>query len=311
MINTSIVALALIAAFGAFLATAGIGLFGGLRLPHVGSGVSLDAEVARVVGDEDGDDVDRTSLIERAIAPLVAGLTRRATDAEQEWLERALDLLNYPGHLKSPADYYASKVLFAVVGFIAGSIVGAALTANGSPIWLLLFPPGLGVLGYHAPRLQLAGALQRRREQMLFEVPYVLDRLNVCYAAERSQPQGLIAMTSVPEGGYLMREFRQVTEDYLKNTRLQDAFQRMAQRNADVPLIERIAGRLAMTEETGADSIKAMQVIGNRAGELVENLISERGEQNNTLMVVPTLLALIGIFIAIAGPSLFSLGRIF
>ena len=310
MVNTSIVGLALLAAFGAFLVTASVGLFGGLRLPHVGGGVSLRSEVDRISGDGD---VNRheDSLLDRAVAPIAAELLNSARSTDRDWLTRALDLLNQASYLKTPSDYYAAKVLFALAGFIAGSALGGVLAANGALLALLLLPSLLGVLGFNLPRLQIVSMLKQRREEMLFEVPYVLDRLNVCYATERSLPQGLIAMTSVPEGGYLMREFRQVTEDYLKNTRLQDAFRRMAERNDDVPLIQRIAERLAMTEETGADSIKAMQVIGTRAGEMVENMISERGEQNNTLMIVPTILALSGIFIAVAGPSLASIGRIF
>lgn len=309
-VNASIFGWAFLAAFGAFLVTAGIGIFGELRLPHVGKSVSLEDEAARVQGEPDSSHRP-SALLDRILAPLAAELLRRATAADRAWLERALDLLNYPSYLKAPADYYAAKVLFALGGFVAGSVIGVALAANGLILSLLLLPPLLGLLGYNAPRLHVDSLLKTRREAMLFEIPYLLDRLSICYAAERSLSQGLIALTSVPEGGYLMREFRQVTEDYLKNTRLQEALRRMASRNADVPLVERIAERLAMAEETGADSLKAMQVIGTRASEMVENLIGERGEQNNTLMIVPTLIALTGIFIAVAGSSLASLGRVF
>lgn len=313
MINASILGLAFLAAFGVFLVTTSIGAFGGIRLPRVGAGVSLEDEAARIEGESD-QLRGQSSLLDRALTPIVMELLRHTKNADRDWLERSLDLLNYPSYLKTPADYYAAKALFALGGFVAGSVIGVALAADGADgmvLGLLLLPPVLGLLGFHAPGLHVTSMLKQRREEMLFEIPYILDCLNVCYAAERSLSQGLIAMTSVPEGGFLMREFRQVTEDYLKNARLQEALQRMAARNADVPLIERIAERLAMTEETGADSMKAMQVIGARAGEMVENMISERGEQNNTLMIVPTLIALIGIFIAVAGPSLAGIGRIF
>jgi len=44
-------------------------------------------------------------------------------------------------------------------------------------------------------------------------------------------------------------------------------------------------------------------VVGERARVLVETMIEERGEQNQTLMIAPTLVALFGIVIAVAGPS--------
>jgi hypothetical protein len=38
-------------------------------------------------------------------------------------------------------------------------------------------------------------------------------------------------------------------------------------------------------------------------------MIEERGEQNQTLMIAPTLVALVGIIIAVAGPSVALLFR--
>ena len=318
MITATIVALGLLASSGAFLLCAGLGAFGGVawQAPRLFGGVSLADEAARVSGASAGGwgthTTERESLIDRAITPLVRSLLNSARRDEREWLERSLDLLNYPGYLKSPADYYASKVLFAAGGFTGGALLGVALAAaGGGALGLLALPLGLSALGYALPRFDLQGRLKVRREQMLFELPYLLDRLNVHVTAERSLAQGLITMASFPEGGYLMREFRQVAEDYLKNARLVDALRRMAVRNVDVPLIERIAERLSLSEETGADTVKAMQVIGTRAYELVENLVQERGEQNNALMIVPTLIALIGILVAIAGPSFLSLVQFF
>ena len=313
MITPTTLALALIASFGMFLVALGAGALGSLRLPSMFGGVSLADEVARVGSEaEDAAQVDQSSLIDRAIAPLVRGLLHRSTADEREWIERALDLLNYPGYMKTPADYYAGKVLYATAGFVAGILLGGAIAvASGALLAVLVLPILLSFAGYSTPKLQLTSALKARREQMLFEAPYLLDRLNISVLAERSLAQGLIAMVSIPEGGYLMREFRQVAEDYLRNARLVDAFRRMAERNADVLLVERIASRLILSEETGADVVKAMQVIGGRAHEMVENLIQERGEQNNTLMIVPTVIALVGIFFAIAGPSLSSISRIF
>jgi hypothetical protein len=315
MITPSILALGLIAGCGVFLALLGLGALGGAALGSLSPGsVSLADEAGRIGAGQTGSagqaagPAGRGSLADRALAPLAQDLLRRAKADEREWVERSLDLLNYPDYLKAPADYYAGKALFAMAGFISGVILGSAIAAaSGAFAAVLALPLILSLIGYNLPRLQLASMLKARREQMLFEAPYLLDRLNISVMAERSLAQGLIALVSVPEGGHLMREFRQVAEDYLKNARLVDAFGRMAGRNTDVPLVERIASRLTLSEETGADVVKAMQVIGNRAHEMVENLIQERGEQNNTLMIVPTIIALIGIFAAIAGPSLLSM----
>lgn len=311
MVTGTVLAFALIAGLGAFLFAAGAGLFGGLAIPRLSFGprVSLEREAAALRGEEE---TAPKSLLERAIIlPAARALSARASHSEREWLERSLDLLQHPGYLKTPADYYASRVLFAMAGFVFGVIIASGMAAGGSGWAMLVFPLALSIVGYLTPRLDLNSRLQRRREQMLFEIPYTLDRLAVSTVAERSLAQGLISMVSVPEGGYLMREFRQVAEDYLKAGRLVEALERMGARNADVVLVERAAARLAMAESTGADILNAMQIIGDRARANVENMIQERGEQNNTLMIVPTLVALLGIMLAIAGPSLVTLFRMF
>jgi hypothetical protein len=57
----------------------------------------------------------------------------------------------------------------------------------------------------------------------------------------------------------------------------------------------------------GTASVDALHVIADRAQTTVENRIEKRGQQNSTLMIVPTIIALIGIVGAVAGPSLYSL----
>ena len=52
-------------------------------------------------------------------------------------------------------------------------------------------------------------------------------------------------------------------------------------------------------------------LISDRAQRDVENLIQTRGNQNSTLMVVPTIVALIGILAAVAGPSMYALSSFF
>jgi hypothetical protein len=57
--------------------------------------------------------------------------------------------------------------------------------------------------------------------------------------------------------------------------------------------------------------LEALHVIADRAQTTVENLIEKRGQQNSTMMIVPTIIALIGIVGAIAGPALYGLSGFF
>jgi hypothetical protein len=64
-------------------------------------------------------------------------------------------------------------------------------------------------------------------------------------------------------------------------------------------------------QNQGTSSLEALQVIADRAQTTVENLIEKRGQQNSTMMIVPTIIALIGIVGAIAGPALYGLSGFF
>jgi hypothetical protein len=295
---------ALLALAGAAFLALGIGLFDTpalMRMPTFGR-VSLGQEISRVRGERTS---RQLSALERAlIMPLAESFQRRAADSEMAWIERALDLLDYPSPYRSITDFYAQRVLWAVLGFAAGGLIATSLFSAGFAIFALIFPLALGFAGYQVPKWEINGKLKRRREQMLFELPYTLDRLGVATVAERSLGQGLVVTFSAPIGGYLAREFRQVVADYLRAGRLVEALESMARRNSDVELVARAAERLAMAEREGTDVLSAMQVISERARVTVETMIEERGEQNQTLMIAPTLVALFGIVIAVAGPSL-------
>ena len=67
-----------------------------------------------------------------------------------------------------------------------------------------------------------------------------------------------------------------------------------------------VAERLSLHNQ-GTSSLDALHVIADRAQTTVENLIEKRGQQNSTLMIVPTIVALIGIVGAVAGPALYGL----
>lgn len=299
-INPIALACALIAAGGMFIVAASLGLFAG-RVSQVrtGKGVSLATEQARIngnIGTQDG------TLFERLLAPMTRSLQEHSSVTERDWVERAYDLLD---RKKGSADYYLKKVLLSMAGFAAGIALGVTIvTTGGSLLAMLILPLTFSALLYQLPKWELQADLVKRREQMMFEMPYLLDKLSINILAKSNLIQGLEETVARPEGGYLMRELLQVVEDNATSNNVQAALRRMAERNADVPTVVRVALRLAMAEETGASVVKALQSAGDRAVDAVENMIQSRGEQNNMLMVAPSMIALIGVLIAMAGPAI-------
>ena len=308
-------AYAALGAFGAFLVASNLGLLGRARikLPSRGAGIGDDFE--RMSGQEGGQDstlLSELPLLDRAFGPLINALVNALPKDDLVWVEETIDKLDRPSIYKSSANYYAARVLFALFGFLIGGMLGVSAISSGAVLTLLFaLPAAGGVLGYLLPKQELKSRLVKRREAMLFEAPYMFDRLAVYVVSESNLPQGLIKLTSVAEGGYLMRELRQVADDYLKAFRFGEAVSRMAQRNEDVPIVVRFCERLVMAEESGSDLLEALNVIGARARTLVENRIRKNGAENQALLIVPTMLALMGVFVVIGVPMIGLIGKAF
>jgi Flp pilus assembly protein TadB len=292
-------AFALIAALGVVLMGTAWGLVRGINL-NPGRAISLAAESDRIAGTAP----DSDSFVSRVLKPILQAVMTRTGERERLWVERAYDLLD---RQHGSSEYYTKKVACAISGFALGIVLGLNFADVG--LWpLLILPMLLGLLGYILPRLELQADLKRRSERIFFEVPYALDRLGVNVMSQQGDlVEGLKATLKRPEGGYLMRELLQVVEDNTKAGHIDHALRRMAERNADVPIVVRIAELLAHSQEAGTDLVQALQDIGDRAVDEVESLIRARGEENSQLMVAPSIIALSGIFVALLGPSMLDL----
>jgi hypothetical protein len=339
----------LLSSVGMAISLAGAGLFD--AWPLIGRWVaraagalnpaaSLDEERVRMLGARGGArDLTAGTLLERAVGPLALWLATRAPRDEFVEIERAYDLL---GRDKSAVDFYARRVLATLTGVCVGILFALALSGDRALPGALI--PAFFAIGfYKLPALEIRRDLKRRGEQMLFEMPHMIDRLLVNVMAHRNIADGIkhtvvdgdagaraalierlsgelspeqtrvfllrhaINTVGMGGGGFFARELMQVYAENLKNGDLKAALLRMAARNAEVSLAARFAERLAMSYESGASLIAALTDIGARANEVVENMIQTRGEQNLQAMIVPSAIALAGVFAAIGAPAITSI----
>ncbi len=340
-INSNVVGFALLGVVGMFLIVSNLGLLSAIKLPSFGfrrgNHVDIEAAMAQLQGEEDPAAItllEGLPLLDRALGPLIRSIVRTMPHNEDAWIANALDLLDYPSSIKTPSDYYALRVMLAMLGFGVGLTLAlmSSVNAAGSFFDLFAYPLVGAFLGYAIPRWSIGGKLTRRNEQMLFEAPYLFDRLAVAIIASRNslleaikdlaadEEEGrrqrqaeieffmrtrLTDVTSVPEGGYLMREMRLVAERCTREQMtLVDSFTRMAVRNADVPLIEQFCNRMIVLEPSGLNINDTLRAFGDRAAELVEDTIESRSTENTALMITPLLLSLFGIGLTVVAPSL-------
>jgi hypothetical protein len=311
---------ALLAAFGTALALATLNLGPLVRVAElVQEGVrQIVMRRERIdLGDQLGTggkstirDPREAPLLDRAIAPLARMLADAGGEQGRAWVERALVQLGYPSPYGSAADVYGCKVLYGAFGFAMGVMAGLVISARSGEAWpLALFPLSFAAIGYASVHQDISARLKKRGEHILFEMPGAIDRLIVLRLTRPSIDALVEAIGRVDEGGYVMRELRMVAEEYVvRKVPLSEAFAKMARRNADTPLLERLAERLAQASTEGSDLVPTLEVLAARARSALEVMIKQRGEQNRTLMIVPTLSGLLGIVAAMTAPALAEFG---
>lgn len=228
------------------------------------------------------------------------------------WVERLLSLLPseedrkkllraaFPPPYSNVNDLYAWKVLLSLGLFLMGLVFSLLVGKVG----FLLLALGLALFGFYLPDIHLSQAANRRKEEMLVEMSYVLDRMAIQLAAGRTLPVVITQLAESP-GGWFTLELKQIARDYNSGVALVEAIEAMAERN-DVDELTRLASRLVVSIRRGTNLADALQVMAKTTRERVESMILSRGLLNSVLMPIPIgLIVMLGVGLAIMAPGLF------
>lgn len=245
--------------------------------------------------------LDQHPLLDRALGWLVVSSVRRlrallpsADDAIR--LRRA----GFPSPYGSVEDLYAWKILLSLTCGGAGMIFGLFLGAGGALFGLLI----LSVVGFLMPDLHLRQAAQRREEEIIAEMSFVLDRIAIQLAAGRTLPVVLGLIAEGP-GGSFTKELRQVARSYHSGVDLIRALEEMAERNL-VEEIDRFVARLTVSLRRGTNLSDALQVMARTTREKLEARTLARGLVNSALMPIPLgLVLMLGLGLTIVGPAVY------
>ena len=118
-------------------------------------------------------------LAQRVLSPVLFDLVR-LFDGRYDH-DQVVDALRRSGWLyESPEDYYASKLVLAVVAFTCLVLSGVAVGAGGESLGVGLVGGGLALF---YPNHRVRTALDERREAIQIEMAWVLDRLAAIMSA--------------------------------------------------------------------------------------------------------------------------------
>ncbi|MEP7199919.1 MAG: type II secretion system F family protein [Chloroflexota bacterium] len=284
-------------------------LFRGISFP-LRRGVNLQAS-AHAIDTTDADQqlnlFRHQPFFHRMLAPILTDLSRTLMplmcDATE--LQRLLVQAGRPEPYRTVADFMAWKMLMALAGFVFG-LVSALVSGS----FALLLPLVLGgtLIGFFLPNRQLQGLIRARSEELVHEMAFVLDRIAILLASGMTLPLAL-ARVSRSEGGWFIAELKTVVAEYDLGVPIEQALVNMARRNPDIPELERLVGRIAMTA-AGLGLIDSLVIMATLARERLEQVLLSRARENSIKMLLPVgLLMLPAMFIALLAPGIVNIMR--
>ena len=198
-------------------------------------------------------------------------------------------------------------IYMGIKSIIAGVAIFAGITGAAGTPWLLLLTPFAALLGWMMPNFFLAGRVKTRQNQILKELPTVIDLLIVCAQA------GLGLLMGVDKVGreigescpILAVELQQLIQDvklFAKSVPI--ALKEMGERCGVDELIN-LASALIAAESKGADISYPLKAQGEALRERLKRKKEEEASKTPVKMVPVIMLFVMPLILApMLGPAL-------
>jgi len=299
--NGTILFLALVGAAGGFLIVDG---FVGL-IPRSGrrAGSGLDgAARARMqaVERERITVLEEAPLLDRLPAPILEDLVGRVDRRKRQ--DVAARLRRSGWKYGTIGDYYATRVVLAGMFFVAG----AAFLAISQAGFLFWAPFALGLLGYFIPEREVQSAIAERRNQVLTEMAFSLDRLALLLRAGIALQEAMGVLAEAPGGPFVAALRRVARKIGAGGTRsIEEALEEFEADLPEDPEVNQFASRVR-AGLAGTPISESLMIQAERLRAALNARLLKRGLQ--TVLVITTIGAafmLPALGLLILGPPLF------
>ena len=191
----------------------------------------------------------------------------------------AIDLRKSGHRYPSVGDFYASKILGAILFFFMGLIAILLMDLPG----LFVIPLALGLLGLFLPDREVKRQIKTREEHMVTEMAFSLDRIALMMEGGAGLMDALMQLTRSP-GGLFAAEIRRVMADMDLGRKPREALQAMLDRSPDFDDLHKFTNRLLLSIEEGRSIAGPLRLQADMMRSRIENEMLTRG-LNATLIV--------------------------
>ncbi|MBU0492301.1 MAG: type II secretion system F family protein [Chloroflexi bacterium] len=228
------------------------------------------------------------SALDRLLSPLLWQLATaldgilKSRDRYQQLIVQA----RFPRY-KTVADVYVLKVIYMVGLTIITALIVWLLR---KPMWAPVIPLML-VVGFMLPDLELRRAVTARRQAIVREMGFVLDRLLVYRASGETLPMAIVLVAQRP-GGAFIQELRALGAEWQRTANFGAAIAQMCARN-QVSELDRLAATCNFVVEQGAQAGPALEALADAMQQQIAIDRERQARQNETLMIFPALVLVI------------------
>ncbi len=213
---------------------------------------------------------------------------------------------------KSVLDFYGSKILNAVVLFVAMVIAGVILRF---PVWfLVLASAGAGVFGLLNPDLELDRAIQSRRKSLFREMAWTLDRLAIMMESGSALTTGVNDLLEISKGrgGLFIALLRQIANDLKggsRNPRQTVEYVRSVM--PELAELDTFLQLMRINLEEGQPIALQLRTLARSMRDELTNQIERRRQSAELRIVIITSAVVVPVLLLIVGgPTLLTLVRI-
>jgi Flp pilus assembly protein TadC len=243
----------------------------------------------------------------RALKPLMAKsaqammkLNRRTSLESLQWTLQGAGMRDVTSEA-----FLAAKGLCGGGGLLLGLLFGAM----GGGASLLLFPVGLGALGYIAPGYIVNGRARRRREAAASQLPDALDLLAVSVEAGLSFDAAINKLTQHMQGP-LVEELELMLGEMRIGSSRPEALKKLAQR-LDTREISAFTRSLIQADQLGISLGRILRVQATDSRLKRQAAAEEKAAKAPIKMLFPTVLFIFpAMFVVILGPAMLQLSKI-
>lgn len=247
------------------------------------------------------------SFSRRALKPLMAKsaqammkLNRRTSLESLQWTLQGAGM-----RAVTPEAFLAAKGLCGGGGLLLGLLFGAM----GGGASLLLFPVGLGALGYIAPGYIVNGRARRRREAAASQLPDALDLLAVSVEAGLSFDAAINKLTQHMQGP-LVEELELMLGEMRIGSSRPEALKKLAQR-LDTREVSAFTRSLIQADQLGISLGRILRVQATDSRLKRQAAAEEKAAKAPIKMLFPTVLFIFpAMFVVILGPAMLQLSKI-